>query len=399
MTTPHTPPARMVLKHGRAMPFIYRHPWVFTGSVRKIEGSCANGDVVAVVGERGDFIGWGLYSADSQIAARLISWNPDETVDDAFLRDRVARAVHLRERTVPLTEHQTARRVVFSEADGLPGLIADQYGDWLVVQFLSFGLDRRRDALLDALEAELQPRGIYERSDVAVRTKEGLPSQAGPVRGAEPPEQIVIRDGGVAFEVDVRRGHKTGHYLDQRRNRAVVAEFAPGRRVLDAFCYTGGFGLAAALHGAESVVCVDAAQPALDAARRNAERNGCDNIAFVREHVKRHLTAEPAGSFDLVVLDPPGFAKSSHGVQKALQSYRTLYAASLRLLRPDGVLVGCCCSQHIGPGDVLGAINAAAVDTNRSVHVLHVLGQPPDHPVAANCPETAYLKCLVCWVD
>ncbi len=430
--------ARAILKPRHAKPFIYHHPWVFSGAVARVEGSCANGDVVDVVGDRGDFIGRGLYNTRSQIAVRLCSWRADEQIDEAFFRRKIASAIALRNQFVPITPDQTARRIVFSEGDGLPGLIVDQYAGWLVVQFLSFGLDLCCKMILDALEQELKPDGIYERSDADVREKEGMSSRKGLLRGAEPPDKIEIRDGGIAFAINVRSGQKTGHYLDQRENRRAAAKFAPGRRVLDAFCYSGGFGIAAAMNGAESVVCVDSSEPALELVRENAALNGCglreppasavgaalsgrptegrhtglppqgrsgislskgDKIELVRENASAFLSGQASRSFDMVVLDPPGFAKSSYRVDNAVRSYCELYAASMRLLEPGGVLVACCCSQHISAADVLGALNAAAVETGRSVQVIESRGQPPDHPVAANCPETAYLKCLICRVD
>ena len=390
---------RILLKPRRAMPFIYRHPWVFSGAVDRIDGALKSGDVVEVVGDRGDLIGRGLYSAESQIAVRLVSWQPDEAIDDAFFRRRVAEAVALRERLAPLSEGQTARRVVFSEADGLPGLIVDQYGEWLVAQFLSFGLDQRREVLLGALEEQLHPRGIFERSDVDVREKEGLPRRAGLARGAEPPERIPIHDGGLAFEVDVRAGQKTGHYLDQRENRAAAARFAPGRTVLDAYCYSGGFGIAASKGGASRVVCLDSSRPALDLARRNADRNACTNVEFLQTDAVGFLRQQAERSLGMVVLDPPGLARAARNVDSVLALYADLYAASMRALEADGVLTACCCSQHIAPDQILRTLNAAAVHANRRLRVVGTRGQPADHPVAANCPETAYLKCFICWVS
>jgi 23S rRNA (cytosine1962-C5)-methyltransferase len=388
--------AGIILKKRRAMPFIYRHPWVFSNAIARVDGACASGDVVEVRGDRGDFIAHGLFCADSQITVRLLSWNEAEVVDEAFFRRRVAEAVAMRQRVLPLSEAQTARRLVFSEGDGLPGLIVDQYADWLVVQLLSFGLDRRREVILDALEAALRPKGIYERSDVAVRKKEGLDQRTGTLRGEDPPGRLTIRDGGVAFEIDLRTGQKTGHYLDQRDNHAAVARLAGGRRVLDLFCYSGGFGLAASLAGASEVICVDSSERALDLARRNAELNGCGPMTFACGKIGAWMRTQPDGGFGLVVLDPPGFAKSSYDVDRALSSYAELYASAMRLLEPGGVLAACCCSQHIAPQQVLRALNAAGVAADRHVRVLDMRGQPPDHPVAANCPETAYLKSFLC---
>ncbi len=397
--------AQVILKPGRTAPSLYHHPWVFSGAVDRIQGSSASGDVVEVQSSRGEFIAWGLYNPHSQITVRLVSWRPDEAVDDAFFRRKIEEAVRLRDRLAPLSDRQTARRLVFSESDGLPGLIADQYADWIVVQFLSLGLDQRREPILDALHDSVRPRGIFERSDTDVREKEGLPRRTGAARGDQPPDRLIIRDGGVNFEIDVRTGQKTGHYLDQRDNRTAVAALARGRRVLDAFCYSGGFGIAAALGGADalggaaSVICLDSSQPALDLARRNAELNGCTNLTFVRSDVGAFLREQPEAAFGLIVLDPPAYARSSHNVDAALKNYEELYAASLRLLERGGILAVSCCSQHIQASQIVRSLNSAGVRTGRTVRVIELRGQPPDHPVAANCPETAYLKCLICAVE
>lgn len=393
-----TPTAKVTLRSGRVAPSIYRHPWVFSGSVGKLEGDCRDGDVAEVCSDRGNFIAYGLLNQNSQIAVRLLSWNRDERLDEKFFRGKIESAIKLREQLVPLTESQTARRLIFSEGDGLPGLIADQFGEFVVVQFLSLGLDVRRDMILDEIERLVLPRGIYERGDADVREREGLPKQSGLVRGEMPPEQLRIRDGGTLFEISIQSGQKGGHYLDQRENRKAVAPLAAGRRVFDGFCYTGGFGIAASLGGAASVVCADTSGPALELARHNAELNSCANIEFVRAGVLDHLR-QTNGQFDMIVLDPPPYAKSSRDVDAAMRAYSDLYVASLKKLSASGILVSCCCSQHIATGDLVRALNMAGVQTNRAIRVLETRGQPPDHPVAANCPETEYLKCLICLAE
>ncbi|MBC7225447.1 MAG: class I SAM-dependent rRNA methyltransferase, partial [Anaerolineae bacterium] len=271
----------VVLKAGREKPVLRRHPWVFSGAVARIEGRPDDGDVVDVVAEDGTFLARGYLNRRSQIVVRLLTWSPAQQVDEAFWRARLEAAVA--RRAPLLAEEQGACRLVHAESDGLPGLVVDRYGAYLVIQFLTLGVERRRDLLVGALADLLQPQGIYERDDEAVREKEGLPLQTGVLWGEEPPDLVEIQEGGLRFLVDLRQGHKTGFYLDQRENRQRLLRYAAGREVLNAFAYTGGFGLYALKGGAASVVNVDTSEGALDLARQNFARNGWDEerVSFV----------------------------------------------------------------------------------------------------------------------
>jgi 23S rRNA (cytosine1962-C5)-methyltransferase len=308
----------------------------------------------------------------------------------------LSRAIRFRE-ALGLRGATKGCRLVFSEADGLSGCTVDEYAGWLAVQFTSFGLAIRRDLFAEILEELTGCRGIFLRTEKGIGKLEGIELRDGILRGAAPPEDLTIEEGGLSFRVNLAEGQKTGYYLDQRDNRMAVARLAAGRRVLDAFCYTGGFGLQAARAGAAEVECVDASEPALDLARRNSERNDCPQVRFVRSDVFHHLEKlEKEGRrFGLIVLDPPKFARSRGSVPEALRGYRRLQTLAVRLLEPDGILVTCCCSGLIA-GEMLEELLAQiAVHERRDIQILARSGQAADHPVAVTCLESAYLKCLI----
>lgn len=279
-------------------------------------------------------------------------------------------------------------------------MTVDQYGHWLVAQFTSLGLARRREEFAAILNQSVEPAGIYLRTERGVGKLEGLELQDGPLSGPLPPDDLTIDENGLEFLVNLREGQKTGFFLDQRDNRRLVASYAQGRRVLDAFSYSGGFGLNAARAGATSVECVDVSAPALELARQNAVRNGLTDLTFVRSDVFSRLNrlVQAGEKYDMVILDPPKFARSRGAVEDALAGYRSLQSYGIRLLNPDGVLVTCCCSGLITADMLRDLLGRLAADEKRDVQILHQTGQPPDHPVAATCLESAYLKCLVCRV-
>jgi 23S rRNA (cytosine1962-C5)-methyltransferase len=391
----------LYLKRGRAKPFYFGHPWVFSGSVARVDGGPADGEVVEVLDHRGNFVARGFYNSRSQIRARLVTWDPDEAIDLAFFERRLRLAISLREDVLRLPAHTDAYRVVYSEADGLPGLIVDRYADWLVVQMLSIGMARRKDALVEALARACPGKGIFERSDTDVHEKEGIDPHVGPLAGAEPPQLVGVTMHGVRLEADLRGGQKTGLFLDHRDNYRAILPYTRGRRVLDCFCYTGAFAIFAMARGhATEALAIELSEAALLLARRNAELNGAHGIAFCQGNVfgeLRRLRGE-GESFGLILLDPPKFARSAADVPKALRGYRDINLVAMQCLEPGGILVSCSCSQHVDEPTFEAMLNDAANDVGREVQALERRGQAADHPVAAACPESRYLKCLICRV-
>jgi 23S rRNA (cytosine1962-C5)-methyltransferase len=388
---------RIILRPRRARPFYGRHPWVYPGAIEAVEGDPADGAEVDLVSHTGNFVARGLYNSRSKIRVRLYSWTPDVPLDQVFFRDRLGAAVRLRRDVLRLDVTGRACRLVFSEADGLSGLTVDRYDRWLVAQFTSLALAQRRDLLAELLAELTGAEGIYLRTERGIGRLEGLELHDGPLWGQTPAEPVTVEEDGLRFLINLAEGQKTGYYLDQRDNRKAVARLAAGRRVLDAFCYTGGFGLHAARAGAGAVVGVDSSEPALELARANARLNGLESVAFVAADVFDHLAAlaEAGERFGVVVLDPPKFARSQGAVEEALRGYRRLQTLALRLLEPDGILVTCCCSGLI-TGDMLSDLLAQlAVEERRDVQILERRGQAADHPVAVTCPESNYLKCLI----
>jgi len=392
---------RVVLLPRRARPFFSRHPWVFPGAIARLEGKPADGEEVELFSHAGDFVARGFYNSQSKIRVRLYSWAPDEALDEAFFRARIEAAVRLRESVLHLCGPGQACRLIFSEADGLSGLTVDRYDQWLVVQFTSLGLAQRRQILTQILRDRMQPRGILLRTERGIGKLEGLELQDGPLWGELPAEPITIEEDGLRFLVHLTEGQKTGFYLDQRDNRRAVARYAQGRRVLDAFCYTGGFALHAARAGASAVLGVELSEPALALARANAERNGLSSISYVRADVFKQLDAlvNAGERFGLVVLDPPKFARAQNAVEEALRGYRRLQSQALKLLELDGILVVCCCSGLIDMATLEDLLAQASVLQQRQIQILERRGQAADHPVAVTCLESGYLKCVICRVN
>jgi 23S rRNA (cytosine1962-C5)-methyltransferase len=373
---------------------------VYAGAIAEVQGDPADGAVVDLVSHANEFIARGIYNSRSSIRVRLYGWSPETPLDGAFFRGKLEAALRLRRDVLKLAGPGRAYRLVFSEGDGLSGLTADIYDRWVVLQFTALGLAERRELFADLLTELLQPEGIYLRTERGIGKLEGLELQDGPLRGAVPVEPVWVEEDGLRIQVNLAEGQKTGFYLDQRDNRRAVARLAAGRRVLDAFCYTGGFGLHAAKAGAASVEGVDVSEPALALARSNAAANGLGNLEFVRADVFDHLDAlVTAGRrFDLVVLDPPKFARARHAIPEALRGYRRLQQLAVRLLDPDGIMVTCCCSGLISREMLEELLGQLAAEEKRDIQILGQRGQAPDHPVSASCLESNYLKCLICRV-
>ena len=384
----------VVLRKGRERSLLRRHPWVFGGAVQHTTGEPEPGDTVLVVAADGRALARAAYSPLSQIVARAWTFDADEAVDAAFVAERVTAAAA---RRAHLTTRTDAVRLVFAESDGLPGVIADRYGPWVVVELTSTGADRWRDAIADALSALAGVAGVYERSDVAVREREGLSPRAGVLRGPEPPRRITVTEDGRRYEVDVRAGHKTGFYLDQRDNRTTVARLAAGRRVLDVFAYTGGFSVAAYAGGAAEVTTVDSSGPALASAAANLAANGFPTDRLVEADAFAELRRRRAlhEEFDLVVVDPPKLANRADQVDKASRAYKDANLQAFRLLSPGGVLVTFSCSGAVDDALFQKIVFGAALDAGRDAWIVGKLGQAEDHPIALTYPEAGYLKGLV----
>ncbi|MBX3399091.1 MAG: class I SAM-dependent rRNA methyltransferase [Gemmataceae bacterium] len=390
--------ASVILKTKRAQPFYGRHPWVFAGAVERVDGSPADGDEVILRSSAGNFVARGLFNSQSKIVVRLYSWDEDRPIDRDFLRDRLADAVRLRHQILGLDRGKaSAYRVCFSEADRLSGLVVDRYGEWLTVQFTALGLANRRDTIAAVLAELLQPRGIFLRTEKGIGKLEGCELHDGPLWGEPPPAEHLIEEDGLTFAVNLAEGQKTGYYLDQRDNRSAVARLCVGKRVLDAFSYSGGFGVRAAKAGAATVDCVDASDAALALARRNAELNGVANLTTTKADVFNHLAtlASEKREYDVVILDPPKFARNRAAVPEALKGYRRLHQLALKLLARDGLLVSCCCTGLIQMADLEEIVAQTAIDSKRDAQILERRGPSADHPVSVACREGGYLKCIV----
>jgi 23S rRNA (cytosine1962-C5)-methyltransferase len=388
---------KVILKPKRAQPFFARHPWVFVGAIDRVEGEPADGAEVDLVSHTGNFVARGLFNSQSKIRVRLYNWEPEVPLDAAFFRNRLERAVRLRHDILKLGGPDTGYRVVFSESDFLSGMVVDKYGDWLTVQFTALGLAQRQEQIVSALQELLQPRGIYLRTEKGIGKLEGVELHDGPIWGEPPPADLSIVENGLRIAVNLAEGQKTGYYLDQRDNRVAVARLCPGKRVLDAFCYSGGFGLYAAKAGAAEVLGVDGSEAALELARRNVAANELTGIGFQCADVFRYLTelAAVRRQFDVVILDPPKFARNRASVPDAIKGYRRLHQMAMKLLAKDGVLVSCCCTGLVTMQDLEELLAQVAVEGRRDLQILERRGPAADHPVAITCRESGYLKCLI----
>jgi 23S rRNA (cytosine1962-C5)-methyltransferase len=387
---------KVILQPRRARPFYGRHPWVYAGAIAEVRGEPADGDEVDLYSHAGNFIARGLYNSQSKIRVRLYSWSPETPLDADFFWARLDDAIRLRD-SLGLNKAGSACRLVFSEGDGLSGLTVDRYDNWLVAQFTSLGMARRRDMWAALLTDRLRPDGIYLRTERGIGRLEGLELQDGPLQGEPPAGPIEIEENGLRFLVNIAEGQKTGFYLDQRDNRQAIARLAAGRRVLDGFCYTAGFGLHAARAGAREVLGVDSSESALNLAQANARLNDLANVSFVQADVFDHLEAlvKEGQRFGLIVLDPPKFARARNAIELALRGYRRLQTLALKLLESDGFLVTCCCSGLITMSMLDDLLAQLAAEEGRTVQVLERRGQALDHPVSVACPESNYLKCLI----
>lgn len=393
--------ADIVLKKGKEKSLLRRHPWVYDTAVARVVGKPEVGETVRVVAHDGRFLAWAAYSPASTLRARCWAYREDEEINDAWFERRIRDAIAARE---PLRARTSAIRVIFGEADGLPGLIVDQYGDWLVTQFQAAGVEKHRELIGRLLMKVTGARGVYDRSDAATRRREGLEIRSECLAGEEPPATIEVEEDGVRYGVDVRVGHKTGFYVDQRESRLAAQRAAEefrrihgrGMRALNCFCYTGGFSLALLKGGADEVVSVDSSEEALAMARANAERNGfgedrakwvCDDVFACLRRLR-----EAGEHFDLVILDPPKFASSHYHVDRAARAYKDINLNGLRLLQAGGELFTFSCSGAVDVELFQKIVAGAVIDSGLNAWAIGRFGAGADHPLLMTCPEGEYLK-------
>jgi 23S rRNA (cytosine1962-C5)-methyltransferase len=373
------------------------HPWIFSNELVRLPKELEPGQIVDLKSHSGTWIGRGYFNPRSLIAVRLLTREP-VAIDESFLESKLRQAQALREKWLP---DEAAYRIVFGEADGLPGLVIDRYGPVLSAQFLTAGMDRLIKPVVQVLVKRFQPDAVVARNDTSARALEGLPQEKRLLYG-EIPSPLVIEKNGLAFKVDVWEGQKTGFFLDQSENYRCLEAWAGGARVLDAFCYTGAWGLHAARYGAREVTGMDSSERAILLARANAERNDVAGVCtFLQEDVfdgLRRLCAVDE-RFDLIVLDPPAFAKSRRKIKEAIRGYKEINRLAMRLLSANGILVTCSCSRLIGREMFREVLVSAASDAKRSFYITAWHAQGRDHPIVLGIPETEYLKCAVLQVQ
>ena len=386
----------LVLKKGREKSLLRRHPWIFSGAVEKASGKA--GETLEVRDTRGKVLARAAYSPKSQIRARVWSFDAAEQIDAGFFRNRVQKALALRE-ALPAAKHTNALRLINGESDGLPGLVVDRYADVLVAQFLAAGVEQWRDVILDFLTELSGCEAIFERSDAEVRKLEGLEPRVGFVRGNRNATRCPIIEYGLNYRVDVEQGQKTGFFLDQRENRQRVRALAAGREVLDGFSYTGGFAINALAGGAKRITAVESSAPALEVAKENLAANPLDasKVQFVQADVFSQLRTlrDQNAKFDLIILDPPKFAPTAAQVQKAARAYKDINLWALKLLAPGGMLATFSCSGAVPPDLFQSIVAGAALDAGGDAKIIERFGAAADHPVALEFPEGEYLKGLL----
>lgn len=379
-----------------------KHPWIFSGAIEKVEGNPSNGQTVQIFTSDKKFIGNGSFSPASQIRVRVWSFDLEEKINSEFFGRKILTASELRKIFIDNSKTNTFR-VINAESDGLPGLIIDRYADYLVCQFLSAGAEFNKKLIIEILDDVFKPVGIFERSDVDVRIKEGLQPAKGLLKGNIPDDLIEVKENGFKFLVNIKDGHKTGFYLDQRDNRKLVSEFSNGKNVLNCFSYTGGFSVYALASMANKITQIESSDSAIELSIKNFELNNfntssVENINGDVFEVLRKFRDERK-SFDLIILDPPKFAESASQIQKASRGYKDINLLAVKLLNPGGILFTFSCSGHISQELFQKIVADAALDSGREVQIIKQLTQSSDHPVLLSFPEGLYLKGLVCSVN
>ncbi|RZK50574.1 MAG: class I SAM-dependent rRNA methyltransferase, partial [Pedobacter sp.] len=386
------------LKKGKEKAVLQRHPWVFSGAVDKIKGKADNGDVVKLIDSSGDFLAYGYFNDQSRVAVRLIEWNEETQIDEDWYEQKINQAVAARADLLKAKD-TNALRLIFSEADFLPGLIVDKYADFLSVQILSTGIEKAKDIIIDKLCKALNPTGIFDRSDATARTHEGITAENGLLWGEAPAEFIAVKENGITYHINIAEGQKSGFYCDQRDNRLLLAAYAKGKSVLDCFSYSGGFSLNAMQNGASEVTSVDSSALAIETLKQNIELNKFvkHKHTAIQSDVNKQLRAfkEEGKKFDIVVLDPPKYAPSRSALDRAARAYKDLNRLGMLLLEPGGLLATFSCSGAVDIETFKQIIAWAALDAGREVQIIKQFSQPEDHPVRISFPEGEYLKGLL----
>jgi 23S rRNA (cytosine1962-C5)-methyltransferase len=390
------------LKKGKEKAVKQLHPWVFSGAVEQVKGKPENGEIVTVTDNQGEFLAYGFYNDQSRVAVRLLEWDQQVEINEEWWRMRIGKAVQARQDLMK-NEDTNTYRLIFSEADFLPGLIVDRFADYLSVQILTSGIERNKAVILDELQQLLGPLGIFDRSDASARSHEGMEASSGGIlKGVEPPEYVTVQENGVLYDVNISSGQKSGFYCDQRDNRKLVADHSAGKKVLDCFSYSGGFSLNAFRQNALEVTSVDSSALALETLKRNIEINKFQNVThrLFQSDVNKQLRAfrESGEKFDIIILDPPKYAPSRSAVNKASRAYKDLNRQAMLLLEEGGLLATFSCSGAIDIASFKQILAWAALDAGKEVQFIHQFCQPEDHPVRSSFPEGEYLKGLLCRV-
>jgi len=390
----------VVLKKDKEKAVNHRHPWVFSGAIDRVKGKPANGDIVRLMNHKGDFMAYGFYNDQSRVALRLLEWDESTLVNEDWFRQKVATAVHARSNI--LNADTDTCRLIFSEADYLPGLIVDKYADHLAVQILTSGIEKLMPVIIEELKSLLNPLSIFDKSDASSRQHEGMETDNAVLWGDEPPASVEVKENAVVYSINIAEGQKSGFYCDQRDNRRIVAAYAAGKNVLDCFSYTGGFTLNALKSGAVSVTSVDSSALAIETLKQNISLNKLDagKHTAIQSDVNKQLRAfkEAGEKFDIIVLDPPKYAPSRSALDRAARAYKDLNRIGMLLLNSGGLLATFSCSGAMDMENFKQVLAWAALDAGKQVQFIYQFCQPEDHPVRSSFPEGEYLKGLLCRV-
>ncbi|MFI5157398.1 MAG: class I SAM-dependent rRNA methyltransferase [Sphingobacteriales bacterium] len=391
----------VTLKKGKEKAVLQRHPWVFSGAIERVKGSPNNGDIIKLINAKGDFMAYGFFNDQSRVALRLLEWDENVVVDDAWFREKVGTAVKSRADILADGNTNTCR-LIFSESDYLPGLIVDKYNNHLAVQILTSGIENVMPVIIDELNNLLKPESIFDKSDASSREHEGLQTANVALTLNSPPENVEVKENGIVYNINIAEGQKSGFYCDQRDNRRILASYAKGKKVLDCFSYTGGFTLNSLHNGASSVTSVDSSALAIETLRENIKLNNLDAAKHIaiQSDVNKQLRAfrEQEEKFDVIILDPPKYAPSRSALDRASRAYKDLNRLAMLLLNDGGLLATYSCSGAMNMETFKQVLAWAALDAGKQVQFIYQFCQPEDHPVRASFPEGEYLKGLLCRV-